>query len=140
MGKIVVSPSTVTCRSPIASRRAECVRGEARLISSARTISLKSFLSEFETSTHGIVNIDPDDIGGNEVGSELNTFETAAERFGEYGLAGARNTFDKRVPAAQRAINAHSIASRFPTTTLHVIAHALGKRLDGERRCVRLEV
>ena len=39
------------------------------------------YLLEFETSTHGIVNIDPDDIGGNEVGSELNTFEKAAERF-----------------------------------------------------------
>ena len=40
-------------------------------------------LLEFETSTHGIVNIDPDDIGGNEVESELNTFERAAERLHE---------------------------------------------------------
>ena len=56
-------------------------------------------LSEFETSPHGIVNIDPEDVGGNEVGIELNTLETAAERlcerFGECGLAGARNIYDQ---------------------------------------------
>ena len=37
-GRSVVSPSTVSWRSSIASRRAACVRGVARLISSARTI------------------------------------------------------------------------------------------------------
>ncbi len=41
-GRLAVTPSTVTWRSPIASKRADCVRGEARLISSARTISLKT--------------------------------------------------------------------------------------------------
>ena len=88
---------------------------------------------ESETSTHGIVNINPDDIGGNEVGSELNTFETAAERFcecfGEFGLAGARNIFNQRA------------SDRVPFSDddfLHVIAHALGQHLDGHRRCVCL--
>ena len=98
---------------------------------------------ESETSTHGIVNINPDDIGGNEVGSELNTFEMAAERFcerfGKCGLAGARNIFDQRVPAAQKGDQRASDRVPFSDEDpLHVIAHALGQRLDGERRCVCL--
>jgi len=81
MGKTAVSLSTVTCRSPIASRKADCVPGGGT-IDFVRQDDLAEdrSLLEFETSTHGIVNIDPDDIGGNEVGSALNTFETAAER------------------------------------------------------------
>ena len=39
-GKGLVSPSTVICRSCMASRRALCVRGVARLISSASNIWL----------------------------------------------------------------------------------------------------
>ena len=37
-----VDPSTVTVRSPITSRRADCVFGEARLISSATTTFAKT--------------------------------------------------------------------------------------------------
>ena len=136
LGKIDVSPSTVTCRLPIASRRAECVALKDDLVENWSHL-------ESETSTHGIVNINPDDIGGNEVGSELNTFETAAkrfcERFGKCGLAGARNIFDQRVPAAQKGDQRASDRVPFSDEDpLHVIAHALGQRLDGERRCVCL--
>ena len=100
-------------------------------------------LLEFETSTHGIVNIDPDDIGGNEVGSELDIFKTGTERFcerfGKCGLAGARNIYDQRVPAAQKGDQRASDRVPFSDDdSLHVIAQALGHRLDGERRCVCL--
>ena len=99
-------------------------------------------LLEFETSTHGIVNIDPDDIGGNEAGSELNTFETASERFcerfGKCGLAGARNIFDQRVPAAQVVRSVHTRSWKGPgallshcTFCVHVVwyMHCLYRRL-----------
>ena len=41
LGTSCVIPSTVTCPSSITSSSADCVFGEARLISSARTISWK---------------------------------------------------------------------------------------------------
>jgi len=40
-GNVRVTPSTVTCPSAIASSRADCVRGIARLISSTSTMFAK---------------------------------------------------------------------------------------------------
>ena len=85
---------------------------------------------ESETSTHGIVNINPDDIGGNEVGSELNTFETAAKRFCErFGKCAVLpvpgiSSINACLPH-KRAINAHPIASRF-LTSLCTLSHMRG--------------
>src|SRR5881397_2730665 len=89
-----VRPSTDTWPSAIASRSADWVRGEARLISSAS----KTFVKIAPLEMEGVIALVEDrhaqDVRRQEVGRELDALERGADRpgegLGERRLAGAR--------------------------------------------------
>ena len=79
-----VTPSTVTWRSAMASRRADWVLGVARLISSARTSwGGDGAGAEAEFAGGLVIDGDAGDIAGQQVGGELDTGEGAADGEGD---------------------------------------------------------
>ena len=105
---LYVCESTVTCRSSIASSNADCVLGDARLISSASTTLANTPPGRNSKSLRVAV---PDrhagDVGGQEVGGELHaaprTTDRTRDRLGERGLADAGNVFDQQVTFGEQA-------------------------------------
>ena len=114
-------PSSVTCRSCMASSSADCVLGGVRLISSARSRLVntgpgrKRKLPSARLVEHAL----PDDVAGHEVGRELHALEVHVERRGDrlhqQGLRRAGHTLEQDVApheqrghqAGQRALLAH---------------------------------
>ncbi len=97
-------PSIVTWRSCIASSSAACVFGGVRLTSSAMRISVNTGpVNEVEAAGRGVEDVAADDVGGHQVGSELQALEAAAERGGEGAreqrLADPRHALEQRVAA-----------------------------------------
>src|SRR5690349_2035139 len=94
-GRRYVRASTVTWRSSIASNNADCVFGDARLISSARSTLAKT--------PHGHAG----DVGREEVGGELDAVAGAADRrrdrLRQRRLAHAGDVFDEEVALGEHA-------------------------------------
>ena len=127
-----VMPSTVTCRSSIASRSADCAFGVARLISSARTTCERTGPGRNSKSPRLlVVDGDAGDVGGQEVGRELDAAERAAAGAGEaareHRLADAGDVLDQQVAAAHQdhhgKLHLGALADDDP---LYVIDEALG--------------
>ena len=102
-----VCPSTDTCRSLIASSRALCVRGVARLISSASTILAKIGPgTEGELPRFGAIDAAARDIARQQVGRELDAAEFARQAAGDgladQRLAHARHVFQEDMFAGQQ--------------------------------------
>ena len=98
-----VSPSTVTCSSAIASSRADCVFGDARLISSPSSSWVNTGPGpELERSRVLVPHRAAEHVGGEEVRRELDPPEVgldrAGERLGERCLPHARHIFEQQVP------------------------------------------
>ena len=86
-GRGCVWPSTDTCRSLMASSKALCVRGVARLISSANTTLAKIGPgAKTELLRPRVVQAAAGDVGRQEVGRELDAVERAGHAAG-HGLA-----------------------------------------------------
>ena len=90
-----VSASIVTCRSSMHSSRADCVFGEARLISSPEhDVGEHRAGAELEVAALLVEHVHAGDVGGQHVGRELDAAERAVDRaghrLGEHRLADAR--------------------------------------------------
>ena len=107
--RVACVPSTVTWRSSIASSSADCVLGEARLISSPRTMLAKIGAGpELELAGRPVEDGDAGDVGGQQVGGELDAAEGArrcerGQRLGQAGLAHAGHVLDEQVAFGQQA-------------------------------------
>ena len=106
-----VSRPIVTCRSCITSSSALCTLAGARLISSASRRLVNTGPSETWNSPVAlVVDAGADDVGGHQVGGELDPLELAADRLGErldrHRLGEPGHALDEQVargPAARRA-------------------------------------
>ena len=103
-----VCPSTVTWRSSMASSRALCVFGVARLISSASTTWAKIGPGmEVEGAAVAVEDRDAEDVRRQHVAGELDALEVEAEQSGQHvrqrGLADAGQILDQQVAARQQA-------------------------------------
>jgi hypothetical protein len=88
------------------SRSADCVLGEARLISSPTTMLAKTPPgSELELAGVLVEHRDAGDVGRQQVGRELDAahraVDAAGERLAEHGLADARDVLDEEVTLGQ---------------------------------------
>ena len=101
----------VTDPSCIASSRADCVLGVARLISSARQICVKigPFLELKLAVPRSILDdhVRAQDVGRHQVGRELDAREVEVERLGQRAhqqrLAQAGHAFQQAMPADEQA-------------------------------------
>ena len=105
-GSGMVCPSSETCPSFIASSSADCVRGLARLISSARSTLAKMGPWRRTNSPRAlVVDADAEDVARQEVARELHAPQLAADGLGERArerrLADARDVLDEQVAARQ---------------------------------------
>ena len=103
-----VTPSTVTCRSAIASSSADCVFGVARLISSTSTTLVKIGTGpELEVAAPLIEDRKARDVGRLEVGRALDArrrraLDAARDRAREHRLGGAGDVLEEHVPVADQ--------------------------------------
>ena len=135
-------PSTVTCRSSMASRRADWVLGEARLISSPRTMLAKIGPGRnSKMSRPRFHTVTPDDVGGQQVGGELHPLPVGVDRRRQ-GLGQARLAHPGHVLDEQMALGEQAHEREF-----HHLGLALDDDLDvgrdgveqlGERRSGRV--
>ena len=107
LGRGCVTPSTVTPRSSIASRKADCVRGVARLISSARTMLANSGPGRNSNSPRLLVEDHrARHIGGQQVRGALHAREAQAQGGGDRAhqqrLGDAGNVVEQHVPVGQQ--------------------------------------
>ena len=98
----------VTCRSCIASSSADCTLAGARLISSARTRLAKiGPVADGELAGLLVVDHGADEVGGQQVGRELDALEAGADRVGERPdgerLGQAGHALEQDVAAAEQA-------------------------------------
>ena len=98
----------MTWRSAMASSRADCVLGEARLISSPSTMLAKIGAGpELEAPVAAVPDGDADDVGGQQVGRELDPAERAVDRagqgLGQARLADAGHVLDQQVALGDQA-------------------------------------
>ena len=98
----------MTWPSAMDSSRADWVLGEARLISSARTMLLNTGPGRNSKALRlPVPDGDAHDVGGQEVGGELDAAERAVDRRGEglgqAGLADAGHVLDEEVPLGDQA-------------------------------------
>ena len=131
-GSGCVAPSTVTWCSAIASSSALCVRGGARLISSASSTWANTGPGwNSELSRLRVEHRHADDVGRQQVGGELHALEAEPERrrqrMRERGLAQARQVLDQQVAAGQQR------HERQP----HFLRLAQHQRVDLRLRAVR---
>ena len=103
----MATPSTGTCASSIASSKADCVFGVARLISSASTIWAKiGPWPELEPAGLLVEDADAGDVARQQIGRELNPLErradAARDRFRQHRFADAWHIFDQDVAAAKQ--------------------------------------
>ena len=108
-GSLWVLPAMVTCRSSMASSKAACTLAGARLISSASTrlpkigpwLELEAPLAAFV-----VIHLGAGDVGGQEVGGELDTaklgLEVAGEAFDGTRFGQAGQTFEQQVAVRQQ--------------------------------------
>ena len=106
-GSVWQTPSTVTWCSAIASSSALCVRGGARLISSASSTWANTGPGmESEFARRRIEDRHADDVRGQQVGGELHALEVQRQRrghrTGQRGLAQARQVLDQQVAAGEQ--------------------------------------
>ena len=97
----------VTCRSSIASSRADCVLAGARLISSpSRTLVKTGPRLQVKWCWLQVENVGADDVGGHEVGRELHPLELGLQGRGErvrhQRLGDARHAFQQHMPVGQQ--------------------------------------
>ena len=100
-------PSTVTWRSSMHSSRADCVLGEARLISSPSTMLANTAPGRNSKSRAVLVeDADAGDVAGQQVGRELDAAHRAVERagqgLGEHRLADAGHVLDEQVALGEQ--------------------------------------
>ena len=106
-GTLWVSWPIVTWRSCITSSSALWTLAGARLISSARSRFVKTG-PERGVELAGLLVVDPgpDEVGGHQVGRELDPLEVAADRVGErldrHRLGQARDALDEEVAAGEQ--------------------------------------
>ena len=121
-------PPTVTLCSCIASSRADCVFGVARLISSASTIWAKigpGLKAEDALAFGSLVDdVGADDVGGHQVGRELDAVELQVEHLGQRAdqqrLAQAGHAFEQGMAADEQA-RQHAVDDVWlPTMTLPI--------------------
>ena len=123
----MVCPSTVTRPSPMASNRAACVRGVARLISSASTIWAKTGPgTEIELGRLLVEDRGAGDVGGQQVGRALHALEravdTAGQRAGEHGLRHARHVLQQDVSLRRSTdTSASNNSCRLPRITFSTL-------------------
>ena len=102
-------PATVTCCSCIACSSADCVRGLARLISSAiKQLGEDRAGEEAEAALAGLAflqHLGAENVGGHEVGRELDAPRVEPEHdahgLDELGLGEARHAEQERMAAGQ---------------------------------------
>ena len=107
-GSMWLAPSALTWRSSIASSSADCVFGEARLISSASTMLANSGPGwKTNDSLDALEDADADEVGRQQVGRELHALPRAVDRgrhrLGEAGLADAGHVLDEQVSFGEQA-------------------------------------
>ena len=103
-----VTPSVVTCRSCIASSSAACVFGGARLISSASRRLVKIGPgAELEVAVALVPDRRAGDVGGHQVGRELDAAEAEPAGLGERArdqrLREARHVLEQDVAVGEQA-------------------------------------
>ena len=125
---------TVTCRSCMASSKAACVFGGVRLTSSARITLENSGPSRKRNSRlPGRAVLDdhvrPRNVGGREVGRELDAAEAQVERAAQGAdhqrLGQARHAFQQAMPAAEEADEQFFDDRRLPDDDLAQLVHDL---------------
>ena len=104
----MVSPPSVTCRSCIASSSADCTLAGARLISSASTRLAKTGpLRGVIVAVLRIVNQRADDVGGQQVGRELDAMKLRLDGRGQRAdgqrLGQARHAFEQDMAVGEQA-------------------------------------
>ena len=107
-GTACVSLPIVTWRSCITSSSADCTFAGARLISSAsRKLQKTGPSSVSKRALRRAVDARADEVGGDEVGRELDALEGAAEHLGDgldrQRLGEAGDALDQQVPAGEQA-------------------------------------
>ena len=116
----------VTCRSAIASRRADWVFGDARLISSASNTLLNTGPAELEGVGSSVPDAYSGDVGREEIGGELHATEAAVDAasqcFAQAGLADTRDVLDQTWPSAIRANAMRWITVLLPLITVAMLA------------------
>ena len=105
-GSGMVCPSSETCPSFIASSSADCVRGLARLISSARrTFAKIGPWRRTNSPVPLVVDADAEHVARQQVARELDAPQLAADGLGEgareRGLADAGDVLDEQVAARE---------------------------------------
>ena len=130
-----VTPSTVTCRSAIASSSADCVFGVARLISSTRTTFAKIGPGRNSKLARLLVeDREPGDVGRLEVGRALDALrdralDAAGDRAREHGLRRARHVLEEDVPVAgERGQDELDLVALAVDDRLDVVDEAIGDR------------
>ena len=131
-------PSTVTWPSAMASSSADCVFGEARLISSPSTMLAKTGPGRnSNASVAAVPHGDADDVGGQQVGGELDAAErrsrpSAASALARRGLADAGHVLEQEVAlgdeAEQRQVDDVGLALDDPADVGGDGAEQLGER------------
>ena len=143
-GSTNVSPSTVICRSCMASSSADCVFGGVRLISSASSSPANSGpLPEVELAGALVVDERAGQVARQQVGRELGPAELQAERLGErpsrQGLAEPGEVLEQHVTTGEEPRSAPARGlRRFPTTARSTSSRMAAARtptsLDRHRR------
>ncbi len=106
-GSGVAVPSMDTCPSFIASSSADCVRGLARLISSASSTFAKiGPRRKTNSPSRWSKTLTPEDVARQEIARELNATQLAPHGLGESAgqrrLADAGHVLDEDVPAGEQ--------------------------------------
>ena len=136
------SPSTVTRPSSITSSSADCVLGEARLISSASTMVWKigpGWNSKVVLVL--VVDRDAGDVGGQQVGGELDPRVAApdgvGQRPGQHRLAGAGHVLQQDVPLGEQAGQGQPHDVPLARARPSPCCRSAGRRSSGTSRPVR---
>ena len=132
-----VTPSTVTCRSAIASSSADCVLGIARLISSTSTTFAKIGAGpELELARLLVEDREPGHVGRLEIGRALDAREARAvdrlrERAGEDRLRRAGHVLEQNVAAGdERGEDERDLLVLADDDALDVFEQAAGRFVD----------
>ena len=140
-GSAQVARSIVTCRSCMASSRADCVFAGARLISSRQQeIRENRPAHKPEFLRLEVEDARPCDIRGHEVRRELNALKFAGhrarQRLHQQSFPHAGNAFDQRMPARQqrhqREINRFVLADNHAAQRLSNAPRAARDRRDAQ--------
>ena len=102
-----VSASTVTCRSSMHSSSADCVFGDGAVdLVAEHDVGEDRARAELEVAALLVEDVHAGDVGGQQVGRELDAAERAVDRpgdrLGEHGLADAGHVLDQQVALGEQ--------------------------------------